>query len=695
MHVPSGNFRHNAQDEFQVELNRVRNSLNALTMKNFMLRDDDEDEKVVMESKGIEDEKIVKFPDFPEELLKYEEDLKLKQSEKALKMLENEQKSEKSADNLEKEDKSTEELYESFENPQKLSQNLLKLPENPQKLPQTPQKLPDNPKNLSIHRFNENKASKLDKSSKTSLTDEKLSKASTTVQKDQKYPIRKLDQNRVQKTDQILKNKVLDDKNGYPQPYERIELSKLSKTSQALQKNPTKSKKIDQKLQTVKTEKLSEDQIDFPKPYEQIELSKFIKPQKPNNFISNDALKINDDIKKLSVPIKPIVDVADFRRSLSKHRQDANRTQSTLVDPNDVLVALTASQEKLDAEKPKIVRFVEKPKTKFEKPSRDSDEIATIIAGEAELPWQKKHQYRQVTPFLKPKTKEAEKIKEISFRPIELSRSIEDLNQEIHKPVPIFASKSYQELPSFGFQRFDFFQTKSSDDLLLDNIDGARKPESKRHRLMRIRSESGANFNNYENFHYEIPQPPVENFMRQKPPQPLPRTSSKTLVYVLDKDRDEFILENQRNFEEVYEDCEWRSSDSILFNSLADSRDDCKFPDHQHYKNTAAGVFVLNVQLRIPFSLHCSMFFIRFVAFCCFLKTNFNLLKTFYSGRLIQRVTAVDSHHSSAGNGTTTKTENQRNRCQKWCHQWNCRRADIFHDPPRLAVVGEKFNRKY
>lgn len=305
--------------------------------------------------------------------------------------------------------------------------------------------------------------------------------------------------------------------------------------------------------------------------------------------------------------VKPTAEVS-FRRSTSKHRRDLNRTHSKIIEPDDIIAALTTSQEEINDEKPKVIRvhFAEEPKAKqqllVKEPSRDSDEVASI---NNELPWHKKHEYRTVTPFFKPQNKikalSSEDIPvNIAFRPIETSRSTEDVT--ILKPVPIFASKSYQELPtSWEFKSFDQFQTKSSDDLLLDNIDGVRKPESKRHKLLRIRSTSTSNTSLnrlsdqlvYENFHYNIPEVPMsaDNVQRRKAPQPLPRIvdesngikrHSKTIVYVLDKQRDEFVLEITNDEDEIYEDVLLRNnvdrnSDSSLFNSLIDSRDDCKF----------------------------------------------------------------------------------------------------------------------
>lgn len=270
----------------------------------------------------------------------------------------------------------------------------------------------------------------------------------------------------------------------------------------------------------------------------------------------------------------------------------------------EVTIAPIEIEVKKIVEKPSAprVRF-EEPKLFMKEPSRESDEIANI---NNELPWQKKHQYRTVTPFLKKSKEEDFQPFGPAFRPIETSRSTEDLSLEIVKPVPIFASKSYQELPNeVQFKSFDSFQTKSSDDLLFSNIDGTPKPESKRHKLMRFRSTSNSNLHRlsdqtvYENFRFEKEVPlSADSFMRKKAPQPLPRSmddlsdgsskkrNSRSIIYVLDKERDEFVLENagmENNiFDEVYEDVLLRNNvtrdtDSSLFYSLVESREDCEF----------------------------------------------------------------------------------------------------------------------
>lgn len=293
-----------------------------------------------------------------------------------------------------------------------------------------------------------------------------------------------------------------------------------------------------------------------------------------------------------------------FKRSLSKHRIDPSRVESKKIDLHDIVAALALTEVEDKTKMPRV-HFAEeaeakpKPLVKVE-PSRDSNEVASIIY---ELPWQKKREYRTVTPFLKAKNKtkalSSENVsKLVAFRPIETSLSTEDMQKEIVKPIPVFASSiSYQELPTRKHDTFDEFRTKSIDDLLFDNIDGCRKPESKRHRLMRMRSTSSTSLNRlsdqlvYENFDYDAKNPPASSEQlrnNKRLPMPLPRIQnenlrhSKTIVYVLDKNRDEFVLEGSRDEEKVYEDVLMRNnvdrfSSSTLFSSLVDSNVDCKF----------------------------------------------------------------------------------------------------------------------
>ncbi|KAL7020453.1 hypothetical protein ACKWTF_011539 [Chironomus riparius] len=300
-----------------------------------------------------------------------------------------------------------------------------------------------------------------------------------------------------------------------------------------------------------------------------------------------------------------------LRQASSKHRQESNRTYSGLINQDDILKALMESQEEInDAEnsvkQKQKVKFAEedeidgRPKA-LKDSSRESDEVAIIN----ELPWQKKHRgHKTVTPYFKPKNKikalsnenVSEVPKPIEFQPIERNRSSENIPKQLVRPVPIlFSSKSYQELPT-KFEPFDNFRTKSSDDLLLDDIDGIRKiTESKTHKLLRMRSCSNNSLDRssdqiiYENFNYEVPLSADQVMMRtKKKPLPQPRLSadvnelkkrtSKTVVYVLDKQKDEFVLQPSE-IDDAYENVLVQNNvdayhDSDFFNSLLSSRDD-------------------------------------------------------------------------------------------------------------------------
>lgn len=342
---------------------------------------------------------------------------------------------------------------------------------------------------------------------------------------------------------------------------------------------------------------------------------------------SPPPLPVSEPPTPLPLPL-PTAEPAFKRTYSGRHsRVDSTRAYSMKIDQEDVLKALiiegskqanAVSAENID-EKPKArVHFVEEDdaqKTLKNNPSRESDEVATIN----EMPWKKKHEFRIVTPFFKPKTRdqiealdrEHETPKSITenislgFRPIERNRT-KELDASIIRPVPLLTSKSYQELPrkyvETDFKKCDkLTKTKSNDDLLLDNIDGAHKfTESKTHRLMRMRSISNNALNQtseqsvYENFEFQSQTSIDESIVRKaRKPMPQPRTSfqddkrtsskrtSKTIVYVLDKSKDEFVLQDPDLMEEEYENVLIRNEvdqyrDSAYFNALLNSREDCE-----------------------------------------------------------------------------------------------------------------------
>lgn len=323
-------------------------------------------------------------------------------------------------------------------------------------------------------------------------------------------------------------------------------------------------------------------------------------PTKPNIIDrgSNDFSQFKE--------IQPLegVDTPKRRSLSSKHRQDARRSMSNQISPDDVIKALSASQEiatDVNSENLPKAHFDGQVKVKFLlEPSRESDEVAQI--NEIGLPWEKKKEFRAVTtPFFQPSKKStcADNQAE-DFRPIKSTRSTEDVQLEVLKPIPIFASKSFQDLQDKQFEDTELYVSRSIDDLLLDDIDGMKKhQQSKKSKLLKHRSTSNNSLNRsswsheegsiYENFHYEPVHNDEEDAQLRKKPFPLPRASSqdnlvrnsitKRLTYVLDHKLDEFVLDKEEivktegNFDEMFEDVLLRNeitadSDSVLFNSL-------------------------------------------------------------------------------------------------------------------------------
>lgn len=335
------------------------------------------------------------------------------------------------------------------------------------------------------------------------------------------------------------------------------------------------------------------------------------------NSVVTKKVLYDEEVRKLSPPPLPTTKPPTpptspyFKRTSSyRHsRQDSNRSYSRNIEKEDILKALIIEGSKnSNAEiSPQNTISTEEKRVHFvndqlpSNVSRESDEVATIN----EMPWQKKHEYRVVTPYFKPKNKiktlnDRENVKNenisLGFRPIEKNQSYEDIDSAIYKPVALFPSKSYQELQKISLED-DFGRTKSNEDLLLDNIDGAHKfTESKTHKLMRFRSISNNTLNKiystsdhsvYENYKFQSQSSIDENKIRKtKKPMPQPRSSfqfdvadnkrsSKTLVYVLDKQKDEFVLQEEYENVLINNDID-QYRDSALFNALLNSREDCK-----------------------------------------------------------------------------------------------------------------------
>lgn len=294
-------------------------------------------------------------------------------------------------------------------------------------------------------------------------------------------------------------------------------------------------------------------------------------------FMFDDQHKVQfTKIEKLEEPQGATFDL----KASPEEATETLSNESSLNQSSEELV----EELKFEKEHKPAVRFsffeietTEKTSQASNELSRDSAEIASI---NDELPWKKKHTYRNVTPFVKKPT--------AAFRPIETSISSEEINKKILRPVPVFASKSFQELPKiWDFDPQETFKARSSDDLLLDNIDGCRKPESKTHKLVRMRSTSNSNLFDESLTVAASYQPPPPHVIQKKAPKPLPRgidgdRYSNTIVYVLDKERDEFVLDalpGDYRWSQSYENILFANngpSESVSFDSLFTEADPCK-----------------------------------------------------------------------------------------------------------------------
>ncbi|XP_037036628.1 cytospin-A-like isoform X2 [Bradysia coprophila] len=155
-----------------------------------------------------------------------------------------------------------------------------------------------------------------------------------------------------------------------------------------------------------------------------------------------------------------------------------------------------------------------------------------------------------------------ETIPELEFKPIATSRSTENLSTVV-KPIPQYPdsmSKSTQDLTKSNDSEFAFRPltiSKSSDDILIPDIDGIRKISTSKYKKYH-RAKSDERLNQMDEELYA--NLPIGSFSKQsiKPvdghrkPHPLPRSTdgqagdrtSKTIVFVLDKEKDHFVLED-------------------------------------------------------------------------------------------------------------------------------------------------------
>lgn len=213
-------------------------------------------------------------------------------------------------------------------------------------------------------------------------------------------------------------------------------------------------------------------------------------------------------------------------------------------------------------------------------------------------PWQKQHEYRPMSSIIKPpKSREAEEGStsapildlQFSFKPIEAGSSSDetlveekDVSKMLRTPTPpMLSSRSVQNLseehPGYGDNWTALFQSKSSDDLVMPDIDGIQKaPRAGRYKHMKSRHHeqqvSTPNLTedlyvNLEDIKREVDslkrvaadidrrKAEIEIRPVVKKPLPLPRTNSeteldrasKTISFVFDPKANEFVLQEDEN----------------------------------------------------------------------------------------------------------------------------------------------------
>lgn len=299
--------------------------------------------------------------------------------------------------------------------------------------------------------------------------------------------------------------------------------------------------------------------------------------QQENNFLD----RTNDDeeykVKYRYKITDPEVTEESVRRSLPRN-VDRNRTKSVEISKNvsfgDTVMdsssssssttSFSTSQEESDAPPPLPDRPPPVPLDNNDVPilqmksamKKQFDKLIDMVRTDKLPSEEKSNKIEKNVKFVPPVP---ETIPELEFKPIQTSRSTENLSTILVKPIPMYPqsiSKSTQDLSESNDSEFVFRPlptSKSSDDILLPDIDGIRKISTSKYKKHRAKSDEKLNQMD-EDLYANLP---IGSFSKQsiKPveanrkPHPLPRTNegqrtSKTIVYVLDKEKDHFVLED-------------------------------------------------------------------------------------------------------------------------------------------------------
>lgn len=290
-----------------------------------------------------------------------------------------------------------------------------------------------------------------------------------------------------------------------------------------------------------------------------------------NTTTVDDSIKTTEDDHPVEIRDRVTNESAEKRQSTSRSRRDSPRFKSGFINAIDIEMAMGSMKTEDEIEvvneikeiPPLLPSSVPPP---FSMIHKNEDENP----AELHLPWHKKHEYRPISKtFL-------DDLDKVSFKPIDVVTSSSENLSKLSKPSDFYPSREEKNL------------SKSTDDLIHPDVDGLRKTvRSIKNKSKKNKIYSSTNSllqmdeSLYENLNTKSMSDLTESLEKEisfKKPQPLPRVNSlkdiseqnrnsKTLTFVLDKDKDEFVLE-----ENIEPQCSTVKRPSFVFNTFLSTK---------------------------------------------------------------------------------------------------------------------------
>lgn len=270
-----------------------------------------------------------------------------------------------------------------------------------------------------------------------------------------------------------------------------------------------------------------------------------------NNEFTTQMAHLREKLKTFNIPKEedPVEiryrvtnESPEKRRSTSRSRRDSSRVKSGFISAVDIQLAMGNSL-KTEDEVEVVNEFKEIPPVLPSAPPPTTG---------LQLPWHKKHEYRPISKtFL-------DDLETVSFKQVEVVSSSDEFLGE---------NSAKLSKPSDFYPKEEKMLSKSTDDLLHQDVDGLRKSiRSMKNKSKKNKIYSSTNSllqldeSLYENLNTKSMPDLTCNLEKEvsfKKPQPLPRVNSikdiptenrnsKTLTFVFDKENDEFVLEGAK-----------------------------------------------------------------------------------------------------------------------------------------------------